>query len=32
MNCFDVQEKIIDLVIGEITPEEEIEIRQHTEQ
>jgi hypothetical protein len=30
MNCFDVQEKIIDMVIGELSPEEEAEIREHT--
>jgi predicted amidophosphoribosyltransferase len=31
MNCFQVQEKIIDLVLGELTPEEEALIKEHTE-
>jgi hypothetical protein len=29
MNCFEIQEKIIDLVIGELTPEDERLIREH---
>lgn len=29
MNCFDIQEKIIDLVIGELTPLDEELIREH---
>lgn len=32
MNCFDVQEKMIDLVLGELTPSEEAKIREHAEQ
>jgi len=32
MNCFDVQEKIIDLVLGELTPDEESMIREHARQ
>jgi len=32
MNCFDVQEKMIDLVLGELTPSEQARIREHVEQ
>ncbi len=31
MNCFDIQEKIIDLVLGELTRADEILIREHLE-
>ena len=29
MNCFEIQDKIIDLVLGELTPEDEALIREH---
>lgn len=29
MNCFDIQEKIIDLVLGELSPADEILIQEH---
>lgn len=32
MNCFDVQDKMIDLVLGELTSSEELKIREHVEQ
>ncbi len=31
MNCFEIQEKIIDLVLGELTYEDEVFIREHIE-
>ncbi len=31
MNCFDIQEKIIDLVLGELANEDELFIREHLE-
>ncbi len=31
MNCFDIQEKIIDLVLGELTYEDEVLIHEHLE-
>jgi hypothetical protein len=31
MNCIEVQEKIIDLVIGDLAPEDEFLIREHIE-
>ncbi len=32
MTCFDVQEKMIDLVLGELTLDQEAEIRDHAKQ
>jgi hypothetical protein len=32
MNCLDVQEKIIDLVLGELSPYDEIQLREHLEE
>ena len=31
MNCIEIQEKIIDMVLGELTPQDEILIREHLE-
>ena len=32
MNCFDIQEKIIDLVLGELSLVDEIQIKQHLQE
>lgn len=32
MNCFEIQEKIIDLVLGELTPVDEVQIKEHLQE
>ncbi len=32
MNCFDAQERIIDLMLGELTPEDEVLLKEHIDE